>query len=384
LFKRSIHRSFAAILGIVCALNLTAFDNNVKAAEYPQVSAECAVLTEKSSGRVVYEKNSHTVHPIASTTKIMTAVVAIENSTPDTIVTVDAAAVGTEGSSVYLKAGETLTMEQLLYAMMLESANYAAAAIAIAVSGSIADFAALMNAKAEELGLEHTSYADPHGLDDEGNRSCAADLAKLAAYALDNGYFRSIVSTERQVITNGEGDAARLLVNHNKLLRLYDGTIGVKTGFTKKSGRCLVSAAERNGVTLIAVTLGAPDDWNDHMSMLNYGFERFVCRELAAPGSETYEIPVVGGEAEFVRCSNTAPLSVVTEIGAPDIEKTVELKRFYYAPVSAGEILGYVTFRSGGEVLGRVEIKAETDLAQKSDEGIIARLLNWFKGIGGK
>nr|MBQ4318080.1 hypothetical protein [Clostridia bacterium] len=129
---------------------------------------------------------------------------------------------------------------------------------------------------------------------------------------------------------------------------------------------------------------GAPDDWNDHMAMLDYGFERFIRRELAAPGSEAYEIPVVGGEAEFVSCSNTDALSVVTEIGASQAEKTVELKRFYYAPISEGEVLGYVTFRADGEILGRIEIKADQAVAQKSDEGFFTRLLNRIRGIGGK
>jgi len=352
----------------------------------PQISAESAVLIEAAEGRIVCEKNSHEVRSMASTTKIMTAIVAIEyyssSSLPlDGDVTVDSRAVGVEGSSIYLRPDERLTMEALLYAMLLESANDAAAAIAFEVGGSIENFAVMMNEKAAELGLEHTSYANPHGLDDENNHSCAHDLAVLGAYALKNEEFRRIVSTKKQVITNADGDSSRLLVNHNKLLRLYDGTVGIKTGYTKKSGRCLVSAAERDGVLLIAVTLGAPDDWNDHMALFDYGFEKFECTELASAGSESFTLPVIGGEAEFIECTNSAPMRAVVEKGGAVIGKTVELKRFYYAPITAGDLLGYVSYTVNGSEIGRLELYAQSDVPVTAQKGMLERIADFFRGI---
>jgi len=356
-------------------------------AAYPEISAQAAVLIEAESGNVICEKAMHEVRPMASTTKIMTALVTLEHYAAngrslDEAVAVDSTAVGVEGSSIYLKNGESLTMEALLYAMLLESANDAAAAIAVEVSGSIADFAALMNAKAEMLGLEHTSYADPHGLDDENNHSCAYDLAKLGAYALANDDFRQIVSTKKQVIVNESGDQSRLLVNHNKLLRLYEGTVGVKTGYTKKSGRCLVSAAERDGVLLIAVTLGAPDDWNDHIALFDYGFTKYECIQLADAGQENYTLPVIGGEAEFVSCRNPDALHAIIETGSPAVEKTVELKRFYYAPVHTGDVLGYAVFTLNGIEIGRAPLIAVHDVPQLTEKGFFERIADriaaWF------
>jgi D-alanyl-D-alanine carboxypeptidase len=187
-------------------------------------------------------------------------------------VTVPPEAAGVEGSSVYLKAGEKIKLEDLLYALMLSSANDAAAAIAISVSGSIDAFAELMNAKARELGLENTHFENPHGLDVEEHYTTAYELAKIAAYALENEMFAKIVSTVKHIVPASEGGYARALVNHNRLLREYDDIIGVKTGFTKKCGRTLVSAARRGGVTLVCVTLCDGDDWRDHRAILDYGF----------------------------------------------------------------------------------------------------------------
>ncbi len=353
---------------------------------YPEISAESAILMEASGGRVIYERNSTVSRLIASTTKIMTAVVTLEayaanGRSLDEAVQVNAGAVGIEGSSIYLAVGESYTMRELLCAMLLESANDAAAAIALEVAGSIDDFAALMNQKATELGMIGTNYANPHGLDDENNYSTAFDLAILAAHALNNADFRTMVSTQKQVITTEDNSKSRLLVNHNKLLRLYDGAIGVKTGFTKASGRCLVSAAEREGVTLICVTLGAPDDWNDHAALYDYGFEKFDRVELSAVGEDAFVMPVVGGEADFIHCRNNEPLYAVLPTDEIAVEREVELKRFYYAPISEGEVLGYVTFRNGGEVVGRVEIVAENAVGVAEEKSIFDRISDWFKEI---
>lgn len=267
-------------------------------------SAKSSILIEADSGDVILSNNAYQRLPMASTTKIMTAIVAIENCDCSTEITITEAMVGVEGSSIYLKVGERLTLEQLLYALLLQSANDAAEAIAIGISDSVDNFALLMNEKARELGLNNTNFTNPHGLDDDMHYTTAADLAKITAYALKNELFREIVSTKKYVIKETDCNNERYLTNHNKLLFMYDGTIGVKTGFTKRSGRCLVSAAEKNGVTLIAVTLSAPDDWNDHISMFNYGFEQYESLTLADKGQLSFRLPVICGDSDSVLISN--------------------------------------------------------------------------------
>lgn len=236
-----------------------------------RLSAKSAVLYDPRSESFLYSKNADARLPMASTTKIMTALVAIESSSLEATVDISDDAVGTEGSSLYLKKGEKMTMGDLLFGLMLRSANDAAAAIAYEISGSIEAFAEKMNEKAEVLGLTDTHFTNPHGLDDKEHYTTARELAIITGEALKNDTFLRIVSTKKQIITNSDGES-RLLINHNKLLNMYENTIGVKTGFTKKSGRCLVGAAERDGVRLITVTINAPDDWKDHTTLLDYGF----------------------------------------------------------------------------------------------------------------
>ena len=290
----------------------------------PSLSAKSALLMEATNATVVLEKNAHTRLPMASTTKIMTALVALELAAPDTVICVDGRAVGTEGSSVYLCEGEKLTLEQLLYALMLESANDAAVAIAIGVSGSEEAFVDAMNAKATSLGLSDTHFANPHGLDAEAHYTTAYELARIAQAALQNSLFKTIVSTRKTTIPHQDTDAVRLLVNHNKMLRQYEGCIGVKTGFTQKSGRCLVSAAERDGVTVIAVTIDSPDDWKDHTKLLDYGFAHYQRVELC-PVDFRLCLPVVGGKETYINADTVASevavalkaskLMILTDVG---------------------------------------------------------------------
>lgn len=242
---------------------------------------------DADTGAVFYEKNADVPSLIASTTKIMTGLLVCENCDLDEKVTVPQEAVGIEGSSVYLRAGETLTVRDLLYGMLLQSGNDAATALALHLSGSVEAFAEQMNKKVCELGLTNTHFANPHGLDDEGNYGSARDLATLTAYALKNPDFAQAVSTKSYRV--GE----RCFVNHNKLLWRCEGAIGVKTGYTKKAGRILVSAAERNGRTLICVTVSAPDDWNDHCKLYDYGFSQYEMTEIATQGKKVGTLPFV-------------------------------------------------------------------------------------------
>lgn len=269
-------KQLLAILCIIFTLLSTPLHANA------EVSAQAAILTELTSGRVLYSKNSDARLPMASTTKIMTALVALEKGADrlDETIEISDAAAGVEGSSMYLEKGEKMTLRELLYGLMLPSGNDAAVAIAECIGGSVEDFVSMMNQKAEQLRLTNTHFANPNGLPDENHYSSARDMAKMTEDAMKNEVFAEIVKSKTYKIAD-EGKAyPRILTNHNKLLKMYEGCIGVKTGFTKAAGRCLVSSAERDGMTLICVTLNAPDDWNDHTNMLNYGFENYKLQKI--------------------------------------------------------------------------------------------------------
>lgn len=346
----------------------------------PDVSAKSAVLIEAESGRVLYQKNAFVRLPMASTTKIMTAIVAIENGDLGKTVTVAKEAVGVEGSSIYLQPNEKLTLEALVWALLLQSANDAATAIAIEVGGSVEGFAKLMNEKAEELGLTATHFTNPHGLDDEDHYTSAYDLAKIAAYALHNETFKTICSTYKKTIPLRGDEGTRVLVNHNKLLRLYDGAIGVKTGFTKRSGRCLVGAAERDGLTLVSVTLCAPDDWNDHKEMLDFGFSHYERVTLAEKGGFTAPLPLTGGTVDYVIAANTQKLSVMLNRAHGEITYRIEALHTLYAPVNVGDVLGRVVYLCDGEEIASSPLVAANSVGAPQKKFSLWR---WISSIFG-
>lgn len=350
-FKR-----IAAFVLLFCIL-LTAFPAYAEDGSW--VSAEAAVLYCPDNGQFLYEKNADRFMLIASLTKIMTAVVVLENCKTSDVVCVDSRAVGIEGSSAYLSAGEKFTVLDLLYALLLESANDAAVALALHTSGSIEKFADLMNEKAAELGLAASRFANPHGLDAEEHGSSARDLALLCGYALKNKTFKRITSTKSIRIDDGGGENTHFLINHNRMLSIYDGAIGVKTGYTKASGRCLVSSAERDGVTVIAVTLNAPGDWNDHKVMLDYAFT--VLHRVTLPSEETtFDVSVMAGTASCVK-AKAAPCDFVFDQNVFPDGGSVYMSKFYYAPVKAGDVLGRIEYKCGGEVVAAVPIVAQTE-----------------------
>ena len=348
---------FTAVLILLCiAVNVFSLYSHAE----PGVSAASAVLMERSSRHVLLDVNARTRMPMASTTKIMTALTALENCDElSRVIHIPKEAVGIEGSSIYLKTGEPLTMEQLLYALLLESANDAAAAIAIAIAGDIPAFADLMNKTAARLGLTDTHFTNPHGLDDEDHYTTAYDLALLACCAMDNPDFARIAGTYKVTIPLNGDEGTRVLINHNKLLKSYSGASGVKTGYTKRCGRCLVSAAERDGVSMIAVTLNAPDDWRDHTAMLDYGFSLYESVPLAQVGEFRYEIPVLGGTAGSVWLTNTESLSVTLPRSHGEISVTAEANHYLCAPVCAGDMHGTLIFRCDGKILGTLPLLAE-------------------------
>lgn len=362
--KISIFLAFLCLLPAF-ALSIYAIDTTAKG----------AVLIEGDSAQIIYEKNAHSPLPMASTTKIMTGIVVIENcNNLDKKYKIPKDAIGTEGSSIYLKDGEELTIRELLYALLLESANDASVALAIISSGSVECFVEKMNEKACELGLLATHFENPHGLDDENHYSSAYDLAILSKYALSNPIFSEIVSTKKMTIPLNNGEGTRVLVNHNKLLRLYDGANGVKTGFTKRTGRCLVSSSKRDGVWLIAVTLNDPNDWRDHTALFDYGYELYTSVNLADKGDYLIELPLQNGKKSTVLCTNLEPLSVTLKKDDINISARLEYIRPIFAPVSKGMVLGRVVFYNNDKEIGSLDLVSTEEIKNIDYKNFFERL----------
>lgn len=311
------------------------------------VGAAGAVVLDADTGAVLFEQNADARLPMASTTKIMTALVALSEGDLDRTYKVKKEYTLVEGSSMYLREGETITLRDTLYGLLLESGNDAAVAIAGECGGQQA-FVGKMNAKAAELGLKDTHFDNPNGLDGETHYTTARELGLIAAAAMHDPVFRQIVSTKSY--TAGE----HVMSNHNRLLSMYDGAVGIKTGFTKRSGRCLVSAAERNGRTLIAVTLSDPDDWNDHMAMLDNGFSQYEEITLHEAGDTVAAQRVFGGDTDEV------PLlaqHTVTACVRPDEKGQITAVRYgdklCYAPVVKTAMAGRIEYRIGDAVLAQ-------------------------------
>lgn len=370
---------------IICILfvTLTAFSPlcTVNAAD---VSAQAAVVIDIDNGRVYYEKNADTVLPMASTTKIMTALVVLESGLDlDEYFTVDSNAIMVEGSSMGLQKGDRVTLRTLCYGMLLSSGNDAANAAAVRVGGSIEGFCRLMNERAKEMGLVNTSFQTPSGLDDEKHHTTAKELATVTWYAMKNDDFKNICNRVTASVEFGNPPYKRTLYNHNRLLRTYEGTIGVKTGFTKKSGRCLVSAAERNGVGLICVTLNAPNDWSDHTKLYNEYFDSLAKLELDE--GTNYVVKVTGGTTSSVNLvPSTTPVATLAAGELSRVEKSVVIAPFAYAPVNCGDVMGEVVYTLDSVELARVDLVAQTDVKRLTTEKngfqkFLDGLFGWIK-----
>ena len=325
------------------------------------ISAKRAYVLDAVSGRVLYERNPHERSLIASTTKIMTALIICEQCNVLDRMRIPKEAVGIEGSSMYLQEGEVLTLQELLYGLMLQSGNDAAVALAIYCGGTVEGFAELMNDKARNLGLHNTHFENPNGLDSPGHYSTARDLAVLAAYAMENPIFRKTVSTKSLMI------GQRYLTNHNKLLWRLEGADGVKTGFTKAAGRILVSSAERNNRRLVAVTIDAPDDWNDHAALLEEGFSRYAQTQIVAKGQYVDTLEVVGGENHRVRVLAAEDFSYAL---APEEQPQLMLPGpgFVYAPAVEGADAGVVYVLLEGKAIGKVPVVYGQTIEQLPEE----------------
>ena len=338
-------------MGAVCALALTVLlcPAGYAAGDH----AAGAVLMDAESGRVLYGHDAHKPRLIASTTKLMTALVAVERAGAlDETVTVKGEWLGSEGSSIYLRAGEEITLRGLLYGLLLQSGNDAAMVIACHTAGSMEEFVELMNRRAAELGMKDSSFANPSGLDHENHYSTPYDMALLARACLDNSTVAELCATKS--ITVG----TRTFVNHNKLLWRCEGCVGMKTGFTEKAGRTLVSAAVRDGQTLICVTLNDGDDWNDHRKLLDYGFRTYPRQVLCRAGE------VLGAVAVEGSLIPTMPVAAKGELGYPlkageKLVPEVELLRSATAPLPPGVQLGELRWRLDGEVVAQMPLVSQ-------------------------
>jgi len=331
-----LKRTVALVLLISILLGGTAY------AEPMELSAQCAAVLCADTGDFIYEKNADERRLIASITKIMTAIVVIENCDINDSVLVDTEWCNIEGSSMYLEAGKSYSVLELLQGMLITSGNDAATALACFVSGSEADFAALMNEKAAQLALTNTSFENPHGLDGEKQYSSARDMATLTAYCMENDIFRKIVSSK--TVTIGE----LTFVNHNKLLWNCEGCIGVKTGYTIAAGRTLVSCCVRNGMRLICVTLNAPDDWNDHMMLYDSMYAEYTLVSYKKDAF-TVSIPTVSGINDYAYASIENDILFLTD-GDTDIDVSLELPRFLFAGGFKGEKIGKIKVYLNGEL----------------------------------
>lgn len=333
----------------------------------PGISSLSAAIYEPESGRFLYEKDSHTARPMASTTKLMTALVASSVLEPERLVQIPAGTVPVEGTQVGLSVGETATVRDLLAALLLSSGNDAANALALLTAGSFENFAVRMNETAAGLGMTDSQFVTPSGLDAPGHGASAVDMARLGAAVLKVPLLAELCRSRSAAVTLGGRRCT--LSNHNKLLRLYDGCIGLKTGFTKKSGRCLVSAAERNGITLIVATLNGGDYWQDHMALYEYGFS--AVRQETLPEAPS-ECPVAGGERGIVAL--TAVGADATVLTADEtLTAAVELPDFLWAPIEPGQEVGRVIYTAGSRVAAvRTLVTAEA-ISARSVPGFGAR-----------
>ena len=352
-----------AVLSVIIAVILTVTASASYSAEPLALSAETAVLVD-SEGEVLFARGADKRMQPASMTKIMTAILVIEECGLSESVTIKDAFTKIEGSSAYLQAGEVFSVEELLYALLLQSANDAACALADCCGG-VSAFVDKMNGKAKELGLSGTHFTNPHGLSDNEHYSTAYDMASLLLYCMKNPVFRKISGSTEYVIAPTENRYGRYFTNHNRLLYSYDGVCGGKTGYTVSSGRCLCSYYEKDGVTLCAVTMNAPRDWDDHKALYEYGKSLFKTVTLDLSG--VYALHIVGGVSDTAECTVDENVTVTVRADKGEIKKAVYMRRFEYAPVYAGQQIGSIVFIQDDKIIYTAPLYADNKVeAEKS------------------
>ena len=344
-----------------------------RASEPFTVAAKGAVLIDGASGRVLFGQNENAQYPMASTTKVMTTLLALENASLDEQVTAGKNAYGVTGTSLYLSEGETLSMEHMLYGLMLRSGNDAAVAVAEHIAGSVPAFAEMMNQKAKELNID-AHFVNPHGLDADGHQISALGLALLFREAMKNPAFRTITATQRKVIPWVGNDYSRVLENKNKLLKTYEGATGGKTGYTGKAGRCLVFSAKRGELELIGAVLNCPTWFDTATELLDYGFENFKAETALQKGQPVATLPVRGGTQPTVEVLAEEALSAAVPVGS-EASVGLSLPAFAQAPVVTGQPLGSAALVSGRREYARCALLAASDVEVRDFTQSLRRLL---------
>ena len=343
-----------------------------------EISAHSAILIDLNSGETYFEKNADEIMPMASTTKIMTTLLALENCEDlNEYFTVDDKAIMVEGTSMGLQKGDKVNMYALCVGMLLASGNDAANMTAVKISGSVGAFVELMNNRAKEMGLENTSFETPSGLDGENHYTTARELALISKTAMENETFREICSKLSLKVEFGAPPYKRTLYNHNRLLRQYEGTLGIKTGFTKKSGRCLVSACERNEVSLLCVTLNAPNDWSDHTRLYDEAFETLQSVELTR--NDDYTIKVTGGNLPAIKLKMGEVFATVKEGDEGKITMRLETQPFVYAPIKVGDVCGYAVFEKDGKEITKAPLYSTQSVERIRKKNFFENILDFLK-----
>ena len=351
---------FSLFLSCLLPMSTQCLAQLVQIASPPAIGAKGAALMDVHSGRLLWGKNEHTQLPMASTTKIMTAILAIESGRLADVVTVSKTAVRVEPSSIWLVPHEKISLMHLVYGLMLRSGNDAACAIAEHLAGSISAFAELMNQKAKELGMHNTSFKNPHGLPDPDHYTTAADLAKLSAYALRNRQFTAIVSTTRISIPWEQYATLRIWHNKNRLLQTYPGADGIKTGWTRAAGYCLVGSANRIGQRLVAVVLNSPDDWGETAALLDYGFAHYKSVVVVSPGQYVQIVPIDKGYPQYVGAIVAQGYSWPVGIGEQlELKYLIQLEPGITAPIRAGDRLGHLAILYQGTTVAKLPLVAD-------------------------
>lgn len=369
---RVILMKITAIIAIILMIKPTA-------ASAIDIGAHHCCMIEADTQRIVYEKNAYTSHSMASTTKIMTAIVALEKGTQNDVVTVSLNASRQEGSSLYLKPNDKIKMTDLLYGLMLNSGNDAAVAVAEHISGSVEGFADEMNKKAAEIGAVNTCFKNPNGLDEDGHFSTAYDMALIGNYAMKNHDFAEIVGTQSANAQLVDSGTRLYFSNHNKLLTQYKYATGIKTGYTKATGRCLVSSADIDGMRFVICTLDAPDDWNDHKKLYEYARSEFQRRTVIKKGQFLTEKYINGAAVDFIADEDITLTLKRNERFEGEVR--VDFCADLSAPIRAGDKIGECRLLENGRTIvefGAVSA-ADIDATASTKKSWWKRLLSWIK-----
>jgi len=352
-------KKYLALMCLMCLIPFQgAMADDLEETSASSGSPKAAILVERHTGTILYEKNAHAPLPMASTTKVMTALLALEYGHLDEEVTCSANAFGVPGTSIYLQQGEKLTLREMLYGLMLASGNDAAVAIAEHIGGSVTAFCQMMNQRARELGCENTHFATPHGLPHSEHYTTARDLAQIARAAMAYPLFREIVSTQRATIPWEGRSYDRVLQNKNKLLSTYPGATGIKTGYTKAAGRCLVFGAIREGMEVIGVVLGCPDWFNEAARLMDKGFDSYEYLTLFNAGEALRTLTVSQSETAQLNAVLDRPLSAVLPKGGwPQLE--IDLPGELAAGIEKGQVLGEARLTYEGQVIARANLSAD-------------------------